>query len=153
MPAVFKGAAVPKPRWAQGLFFLWGWTECNKGEKKCYMIFSAKGCLQSLESRSRPCEKPRVTAHPGVTAPLSKWKQVFMWHCPSSWPASQLPGSKFPLFLFGKLLGFDAYACLCQHILQNMPWNGYKPRADVSSHFGDPRGLFCSVSLCVCCLR
>lgn len=92
------------------------------------MIFSAESCLQSFESRSGQAEKLHVPAHPSVTAPLSKWKQVFMCHCPSSWPASQLVGSKFPLFLFGKPLGFDAYPCLCQDTLQNIPSNGYKPR-------------------------
>lgn len=92
----------------------------TKGKKKCYVIFSAKSCLQSFESRSWPYERLHVTAHPGVTAPLSKRKQVFLSYCPSSWPGSQLVDSKFPPFHFGKLLSFDAYACLCQCILQNV---------------------------------
>lgn len=45
---------------------------CATKGKKCDMVFSAESCLQSFESRSRPYEKLHVTAHPSVTAPLSK---------------------------------------------------------------------------------
>lgn len=48
--------------------------------------------------------------------------------CPSSQQVPQLLDSKFPLLYVGKLPHFGAHACFCQHILQNVSWNGYKSR-------------------------